>query len=192
MAPGPRRATASAAASSTASSVLVCVAVVGERAAQRPRPAQLGVSTASRAASSSVEVAVAHAGDGEQLGDDALVDGGVLAHVEPAQVGAERDHGAPHRLDERGGERGRAVGAQRRLDDGEVGGERRQRRGTPAAAPPAAAPSGRRQSGPSTSTGQGVQPGVHPAQRPPVRLVGAERRVVAGRVGEGQRARPSA
>ena len=140
-----------------------------------------------------LEVVVAHAGHGEQLGDDLLVDRRVLAHVEPAQVVAERDDGPPHRLDER---RRRARPRRGTRSDAWTTPRSSARSSTRSVRPAGRTAGGGTVRSPAGRAehvgGQRVQPGVHPPQRPPVGLVGAERRVVARRVGQRRPARRSA
>ena len=109
-----------------------------------------------------------------------LVDGGVLAQVETAQMGAEGRDGAPERLHPMFRQVRRAVGGERLLDHTEIGDA-----------------VGDRVVGSESMTGLG--PGnlvehlgecrpesrVDAAQRPPVGLIGPEDRVISGGVGEG-------
>ena len=85
-------------------------------------------------------VVVAHPGPGQQLADDLLVDGGVLPHVEPAQVEAEHLDGLAQPQQPVVGQRAGAVAAQRRVDDVEVGAQLVGRRRRAAAAASGAGP----------------------------------------------------
>jgi len=128
-----------------------------------------------------VEIAPGDVGLGQEITDDPLMHGGVLAHVEPAQVGAEDRERTLDRLDRHTRELIGPVGSQR-LDDGVevadqfverlVAGERDAR--------------GRAREFVDSCTedvaAEGMEPGVHPAQRAPVGLVGSEGRVVARRI----------
>ena len=62
-----------------------------------------------------------HAGPRQQLGDDLLVHVGVLPHVQTGQVKTEDVHGFPQPGQPVVGQYRAAVGAQRRVDDVEVG-----------------------------------------------------------------------
>ena len=66
-------------------------------------------------------VVLAHPGPGQQLGEHLLVDGGVLPHVQPAQVEAEDLDRLAQPQQPVVGERAGAVAAQRGVDDVEVG-----------------------------------------------------------------------
>ncbi len=148
--------------------------VIGERTAHRSWRRQL--LREQRAATGLVELAVgrAHGTDGEQLGDDAFMHGGVLPQVEAAQVPAERDDLTAHRLDEAVGEGTGAVHAQRVRNDREIveqflhrvvggtgGGRRRDAQRLGAAG--------------ELLLGAGIEPPVHAAKCPPIWLVGPER-----------------
>ena len=107
------------------------------------------------------------------------MDGRVLADVEPAEVFAERDDLAAYGLDEAVGEGAGAVGAQRVGHDVEVGEQLVHRLvgGTGGGR--------RRDTDRLGRTGEGLlgageETAVHAPQRPAIRLVGAERRRVAG------------
>jgi hypothetical protein len=128
-------------------------------------------------------VVVAHLGLRQQFGDHGLVDAGVLAHVEPAQVHPEHHHRPPDRADLGDGEVAGTVGRQRGAHRVEVAHQVVDR-----VVP--ALPQARRGSGEVVQAvgqhvlGVRVEPGVHAAQRPPVRLVGAERRIVTRGTGQ--------
>ena len=128
----------------------------------------------------------------EQLGEHLLVDGRVLAQVEPAQVGAEdRDAAAD-----------RARPARRRSTPApwpcseSITVSRSTTSSVEVGVRGAGRPIG---AGPGTSTPavehrrrERVQTGVHAAERSPVRLVGSERRLVARAGGEREQRRRSA
>ena len=81
-----------------------------------------------RSSSLSERVVGMHAGPGEQLGDDFLVDVGVLPHVQTGQVKTEDVHGFSQPGQPVVGQQGAAVGAQRGVDDVEVGQQLLRRR----------------------------------------------------------------
>ena len=124
-------------------------------------------------------VVVAHPGPGQQLGHDLLVHRRVLPQVQPAQMEAEDLDGLAQPAQPVVGQRAGAVAAQRRVDDVEVGAQlvrgvvARQLRV-------------RRRAGHPAEHGRAVahSRSDDPAERPPVGLVGAERRVVAGGLGQ--------
>ncbi len=149
---------------------------------QGARGVQLGVEERNPAGLVECQVVVADSGGSHQVGDDLFVHGGVLAHVEPAQMGAERRHRSSDGLDEALRERPGAVRCERVDHDVEIVLQftqvrvcrpRIRRRGT-----------GHGLLVVEHGLGVGVEAGMHPAQRPPIRLVGAERRVVTRRRGQ--------
>ena len=156
------------------------------RAAQRTRRRQLARQAARPARLVETRVRRAHPGGGEQLGDHRLVHGRVLAQVEPAEVRAERRDRPAHRLDDARSARAPAPCVAQRVA--------RRRRGRPTSssiertAPGDSVAERRPGTRPSrsTSSAKAYSRACMPAQRPAVRLVGPERRRVAGRVGERQ------
>ena len=125
-------------------------------------------------------VVVAHAGPRQQLPHDLLVDGGVLPHVQPAEVEAEDLHRLAQPEQPVVGQRPRAVAAQRGVDDVEVGAQLVRgvvRRQLDVDVRPGNGPAEHRR------RGRG-QPRRDAVECPAVGLVGPERRVVAGGLGQ--------
>ena len=118
---GPSSATWSAAASRTSSSPRDVLGQLGVGPDQRPAQRQLTGQQLHPGRLVEGGVVVAHAGPRQQLPHDLLVDGGVLPHVQPAEVEAEDLHRLAQAQQPVVGQRPRAVAAQRGVDDVEVG-----------------------------------------------------------------------
>ena len=177
---GPSSATWSAAASRTSSSPRA--SSDSSRVGTDERTAQRQLTGQQLHPGGLVEggVVVADAGPRQQLPHHLLVDGGVLPHVQPAQVEAEHLHRLAQPEQPVVGQRPGAVAAQRGVDDVEVGAQLVGRvvgRQLDVDVRPGDDPAEdlRRRRG---------QPRRDPVQRPAIGLVGAERGVVAGGLGE--------
>ena len=118
---GPKTWTARAAAATMSSSLRARSDSSASVADQRPPGGQFGRQQLDPLRLGQRRVVGVHPGPRQQLGDDLLVHIGVLPHVQAGQMKTEDAHGFPQPRQPVVGQHRAAVGAQRRVDDVEVG-----------------------------------------------------------------------